>query len=234
MNAIQKDTAKSSVYHLKDIKKIFKIGEVEVPALRGINLTINPGEFIAMQGPSGSGKSTLLNTLGLLEVPSSGELRYLGSVVDPRNETARTTLRRESIGFIFQNFNLVPVLSALENVEYSLCLDRRLRPAEIKERSIQMLVSVGLEKFMHHKPAELSGGQRQRVAIARALVKSPKVILADEPTANLDSVTAEQIIELILNLKKSMGTTIIMATHDQQLAKMTERTVRILDGVIAG
>jgi putative ABC transport system ATP-binding protein len=234
MNTMAKINAANSVYQLTNIKKVFRIGEVEVPALRGVNLVIQPGEFIAMQGPSGSGKSTLLNTLGLLEVPSSGELRYLGNVVDPRNETARTTLRRESIGFIFQNFNLVPVLSALENVEYSLCLDRQLKPTEIKERSIEMLKSVGLEKFMHHKPAELSGGQRQRVAIARALVKSPKVILADEPTANLDSVTAEQIIELILNLKKSMGTTIIMATHDQQLAKMTERTVRILDGVIAG
>jgi putative ABC transport system ATP-binding protein len=222
----------ATLYNLQGIKKVFQIGKVEVPALNGIDLSIRQGEFIALEGPSGSGKSTLLNTLGLLEVPSSGSLQYLGQTVAAEDEEFRTRLRRDTIGFIFQNFNLVPVLSAQENVEYSLCLNKDLSASTITERAKRMLEAVGLEKFSHHKPSELSGGQRQRVAIARALVKAPRVILADEPTANLDSITAEQIVQLILKLKKELGTTIIMATHDRELAGRTERAIRIKDGLI--
>ncbi len=221
-----------ALFELNDVRKDFVVGKVTLQALRGIQLQIARGEFVALQGSSGSGKSTLLNVLGLIEQPSAGSLIFEGQLLDHADEEHLTLLRRRSVGFIFQNYNLVPVLSALENVEYPLFLARELSHREIRERAISMLREVGLDKFMKHKPAELSGGQRQRVAIARALVKNPHVILADEPTANLDSRNAQQIMELMVQLQEKSGTTIIVATHDKAVATMTKRSIYIRDGVV--
>lgn len=220
------------LFQLSDVRKDFVVGKIALQALRGIKLEIERGEFVALQGSSGSGKSTLLNVLGLIERPSAGTLIFEGETLDHSNEEHLTMIRRRSVGFIFQNYNLVPVLSALENVEYPLFLARELTHAQIRERAQAMLKEVGLEKFMNHKPAELSGGQRQRVAIARALVKQPHVILADEPTANLDSRNAQQIMELMVRLQEKSGTTIIVATHDKAVAAMTKRSIYIRDGVV--
>lgn len=217
-------------YIIQDITKSYQIGKVQVNALRGLSIALNAGEFAALQGPSGSGKSTLLNILGLIETPTSGQVVFDGIDLSQANDEQLTNTRRSHIGFIFQNFNLIPVLSALENVEYALYLEQKFTKAVVRERSRQCLVDVGLEKFMHHKPSELSGGQRQRVAIARALVKMPKLIIADEPTANLDSKTAEQILALIKHLKDHLKTAVIVATHDHTTAKMAERIIRIKDG----
>jgi putative ABC transport system ATP-binding protein len=217
-------------YAMIDIVKSYQIGKVSVEALRGISIELKPGEFVALQGPSGSGKSTLLNVLGLIEKPSSGRVVFLGQDLSQADDKTLTNTRQDQIGFIFQNFNLVPVLSALENVEYALYLEQRYSKAVVRERAMQCLKEVGLERFVKHKPSELSGGQRQRVAIARALVKQPKLIIADEPTANLDSKTAEQILALIKDLKERMKTSVIVATHDQATAAMAQRIIRIKDG----
>lgn len=219
-----------SLYELTDIRKTFQVGPVEVPALAGVNLTIRPGEILALQGPSGSGKSTLLNVLGLLEKPSFGNLKFNGHEVLGASDLHLTQLRRDHIGFIFQNFNLVPILTALENVEYALYLERKLDRNEVRKVALKCLEDVGLAKFVEHRPAELSGGQRQRVAIARAIVKKPQVILADEPTANLDSKTAAQIIGLIRDLNRDYKTAVFVATHDNEIASSADRIVKIKDG----
>lgn len=219
-------------YKLTNIVKTYQVGSVAVEALRGLSVTIKAGEFVALQGPSGSGKSTLLNVLGLLETPTRGEIEYLGERLDGKNEGSLTSFRQDYLGFIFQNFNLIPVLSALENVEYSLYLEQRFKKAEIRDRAMKCMQAVGLEKFVAHRPSELSGGQRQRVAIARALVKNPKMILADEPTANLDTKTAAQIIDLIKDLQVRSGTTVLVATHDKATADAAQRIIRIRDGVL--
>lgn len=221
-----------ALFDLQDVRKDFVVGKVALQALRGVNLQIDRGEFVALQGSSGSGKSTLLNVLGLIEKPTGGRLSFEGKPLDHANEEHLTLIRRRSVGFIFQNYNLVPVLTAAENVEYPLYLARQHSPREVRERAAAVLREVGLEKFARHKPAELSGGQRQRVAIARALVKDPHVILADEPTANLDSRNAQQIMELMVQLQGKSGTTIIVATHDKAVAAMTKRHVFIRDGVV--
>jgi len=220
------------LYRLRNIEKTFDLGAVSYKALRGIDLELGAGELVALRGPSGSGKSTLLNVLGILEVPTAGQIEFAGRKLQGLSEQQLTEIRRQSIGFIFQNYNLMPIFTAQENVEYPLYLERKLSKPAIQERAMQMLADVGLAQFSHHKPAELSGGQRQRVAIARALVKDPDVVLADEPTANLDSKTAEQILELLRDLQKRKAATIIIATHDDHVASIAQRSIHIRDGVV--
>jgi len=222
----------SEIYQLQDVTKTYMVGKVPVDALSGLSLSIREGEFAALQGPSGSGKSTLLNVVGLIEKPTRGSILFRGADVTGAKEGVLTDLRQRYIGFIFQSFNLIPVLSALENVEYALYLEQRYSRGEVRERAMRAIQDVGLERFATHRPAELSGGQRQRVAIARALVKDPRIIIADEPTANLDSKTAAQILELVRNLKEKLNTTILVATHDKAIADMAERIIKIKDGRI--
>lgn len=222
--------AKEVFYQLSNVTKEYLVGSVTVPALRGVSINLKPGEFVALRGPSGSGKSTLLNILGLLETVTNGEISLDGRGLSAATEREMTQIRRSTIGFIFQNFNLVPILSALENVEFPLLLEGKLTKAEIRSTAREMLESVGLGAFAEHKPNQLSGGQRQRVAIARAIVKRPRLILADEPTANLDSETAEQIVELLQTLKRNLGSTIFIATHDTDIAAHAERSIHLRDG----
>jgi putative ABC transport system ATP-binding protein len=223
-----------SLYKLAGITKEFVSGSVKFEALRGIDLNIAKGEVLALTGPSGSGKSTLLNVLGLIEQPTAGQIEFGGKTLTGVNESVLTNIRRQSVGFIFQSFNLIPVLSALENVEYALYLEEKLSRAAIRAQAMEILTKLGIDRYAHHKPAELSGGQRQRVAIARAIVKKPEVVVADEPTANLDSKTAAQIIEQIRSLNKIVGTTVIIATHDPDLAASANKVVSIKDGLIDG
>lgn len=223
---------KHALYSLKGISKVFGSGSVAFKALQGIDLTIQPKKLIALCGPSGSGKSTLLNVLGMIEDPTSGSLFFEGRQITNIPDSQLTIIRRESVGFIFQNFNLIPVLSALENVEYALYLDQGLTKKMIRERATACLEGLGMGRWLNNKPAQLSGGQRQRVAIARAIVKKPKVVVADEPTANLDSKTAEQIMEAISRLNQDHGTTVVIATHDQAIAKSCDQVVNIHDGCI--
>jgi len=225
-------TNNTFLYDLANTRKDYTVGQVIVTALSDVQLRLREGEFVALQGPSGSGKSTLLNVLGLLEVPTSGTLHFLGKNLTGRTDAELTEIRRFNIGFIFQNFNLVSTLSALENVEYPLFLEATFHRKEIFDRAFQALQAVGLEKFTEHKPRQLSGGQRQRVAIARALVKQPKVILADEPTANLDSKNAVQIVDLMHQLKQTFHTSVIVATHDSKIAEGADRRIQLIDGRI--
>ena len=213
-----------------DLKKTYMLGKVPVEALRGVNLKVESGEFLAILGPSGSGKSTLLNLIGALDKPSGGKLMIEGVDVSTLNDNQLTDIRRR-IGFVFQFFNLIPRFTALDNVELSLSI-ANVPKAERRKRAEQLLETVGLKERMHHKPAELSGGQQQRVAIARALGNNPRFLLMDEPTGNIDSKTAHEVIELIRNLNEEKGVTIIMVTHDQHLAKEAKRTVQVFDGVI--
>ncbi len=225
-------TSHTFLYDLTNIRKDYTVGQVIVTALTEVSIRFNDAEFVALQGPSGSGKSTLLNVLGLLEVPSSGTLHFMGKNLTGRTDVELTEIRRHNIGFIFQNFNLVSTLTALENVEYPLFLEGIGSRKEIESRGKEALRAVGLEKFVQHKPRQLSGGQRQRVAIARALVKNPKVILADEPTANLDSKNASQIVELMHELKTKFNTSVVVATHDSKIAAGSDRRIQLIDGKI--
>ena len=213
-----------------DLKKTYMLGKVPVEALRGVNLKVESGEFLAILGPSGSGKSTLLNLIGALDKPSEGKLMIEGVDVSTLNDNQLTDIRCR-IGFVFQFFNLIPRFTALDNVELSLSI-ANVPKGERRKRAEQLLETVGLKDRMHHKPAELSGGQQQRVAIARALGNSPRFLLMDEPTGNIDSKTAREVIELIRNLNEEKDVTIIMVTHDQNLAKEAKRTVQVFDGII--
>lgn len=221
-----------ALYRLTEITKEFVSGTVRFQALRGINLTINAGEVIALTGPSGSGKSTLLNIMGLIEQPTTGALAFEEQPLTAATESVLTNIRRRSVGFIFQSFNLIPVLSALENVEYALYLEGKYSRTAIRTRALATLAKLDIDRYADHRPAQLSGGQRQRVAIARAIVKQPAVMIADEPTANLDSKTAMQIIEQIKTLNSLNGTTVIIATHDPILAATAGRIVSMKDGFI--
>jgi putative ABC transport system ATP-binding protein len=222
----------STIYNLQNIKKSFQSGGVFFQALRGIDLQIPEGIMMALQGPSGSGKSTLLNVLGLLEQASEGQMSFFGKQIDFESEQQMTQIRRDSIGFIFQNFNLVPILSAAENIQYPLLLEKSTSDAEAATRVKRTLEAVGLENFAHHRPSQLSGGQRQRVAIGRALIKNPKVILADEPTANLDSKNATMITGLLKDLQRTFNTTVIIATHDHDVARVCDQVCQIKDGSV--
>jgi putative ABC transport system ATP-binding protein len=216
---------------LNQIYKDYYLGETKIGALNGIDLKVDRGELVAIWGPSGSGKSTLCNLIGLLDTPTSGSVFLEGKDVGNLPDETRSELRNKGIGFIFQTFNLIPVLSAVENVLLPLEIQGK-SPKTARTRAIQLLTSVGLGEHMAHRPQKLSGGQQQRVAIARALVNEPALILADEPTANLDSDTAVKIIDLIRDLNKTNGVTFIFSTHDQRLLRSIDRKILLQDGVI--
>jgi len=220
-----------SILEFNNVKKEYRLGETTVRALRGVDLSIGKGEFIAVLGASGSGKTTLLNLAGAIDEPTEGEVRVNGQVISGMADNAKAELRNRTIGYIFQNFNLVSVLTALENVMLSLQI-RGGRTADIRKEAGQRLDDVGLADFMRHRPDKLSGGQRQRVAIARALVTNPLLVLADEPTANLDHGTAQSIIDLMKELNEKEGVTFVFSTHDQRLINEVKRVVRIDDGRI--
>ena len=204
------------------------LGRTLVPALRDVSLAVEPGEFMAVAGPSGSGKSTLLNLIGCLDHPTSGRVLIGGTDVAKLPDDTLSDLRARTLGFIFQTFNLIPVLSALENGEFPLLFQGANHTG--RERALRALEEVGLAQFARHRPDELSGGQRQRVAVARALVTDPAIVLADEPTANLDSATGEAIIDLMLEINRRDGTTFVFSTHDPKVMSHAHRVVRLQDG----
>lgn len=214
---------------LNQVKKTFSIGGIKVEALDGISLSIYSGEFIAVMGSSGSGKSTLMNILGCLDTPTSGNYTLEGLAVEDLNRTQLADLRNTKLGFVFQGFNLLPRTTALENVELPLSYDRHRRIANPRKSSIEALRHVGLENRLNHEPNQLSGGQQQRVAIARALVTEPAIILADEPTGNLDSHTTLEILELFQRLNRE-GLTLVMVTHEKEVAEYATRLVELRDG----
>jgi putative ABC transport system ATP-binding protein len=216
--------------YLKDITKTYDMGSVQVQVLRGITLHVAEGEFLSIIGPSGSGKSTLMNMVGCLDIPTAGEYYLDGKEISTYNEKQLSKIRNQKIGFIFQKFNLLPKLSAFENVELPL-IYRGMNSKERKQRSIEALEKVGLTDRMNHNPTELSGGQQQRVAIARALAGDPPVLLADEPTGNLDSKSGSDVMNLIRQLSEE-GKTIVLITHDNDVAKEAQRTITIKDGLL--
>lgn len=218
---------------LEAVTKIYSVSGEELPALRGVSLSIGGGESVAIVGSSGSGKSTLLHLMGLLDRPTSGTLTFGDRRVDNLSSTDRAVLRNRSIGFIFQNFQLIPRTSALENVEMPL-LYRRVSSQERRERARDLLASVGMGDRERHTSSQLSGGQQQRVAIARAIAGSPGLLLADEPTGNLDSRSASTILDLLISLRDRFKTTLVLVTHDMEVAKHLSRTVRVRDGRLEG
>ena len=221
-----------SVVRIEHVHKDYLLGEQKVQALKDITLSIEPGVFLAIAGPSGSGKTTLLNLIGCIDTPSSGKIYINDHDVSGRTPDQLADLRNRTIGFIFQTFNLLPVLSAAENVEYPLLQRSDVSAAERKKRVAYFLDIVGLSKYAHHRPNQLSGGQRQRVAIARALAIRPAIVLADEPTANLDHKTGEEILNLMKQINRSFKTTFIFSTHDKRVIAKADRLVRIDDGEI--
>ncbi len=220
-----------ALVELKGIHKSYQLGKTEVVALKGVDLVIERGEFTVVMGPSGSGKTTLLNIIGCLDNPTQGTFSLDGEVIGNRDFNDLAEIRNRKIGFIFQMFNLIPVLNVAENIEFP-CLIRGDERKALRERVKAVARDVGLDNFLHHKPDELSGGQRQRVAIARALITEPQLVLADEPTANLDSTTADQIIDLMLKLNRERGVTFLFSTHDPRVMEHARRVVRIHDGVM--
>ncbi len=224
---------KANVAEVVDVSKSYRLGQVAVPALREVSLTIRAGEFAALAGPSGSGKTTLLNLVGCLDRPDAGEVRHGALRVSHLPSRALARIRRDSVGFVFQTFNLVPVLTAFENVEYPLLLTGVGR-SERRRRVTALLERVGLAAKMRRKPDELSGGERQRVATARALVNRPSLVLADEPTASLDSTTGALLLDLMHELRDQYGVAFVFASHDPRLLDRVDRVVRLSDGRIVG
>jgi putative ABC transport system ATP-binding protein len=216
---------------IKDIKKSYQSGETSVQALRGVSLSIADGEFLSIAGPSGSGKTTLLNLIGCLDTADSGTITIDSLSIARQSKKELALLRRQKIGFVFQSFNLIPVLTAFENASFPLNL-LALSETEIRKRTMALLDEVGLAGMEHRKPAELSGGQQQRVAIARALIKNPGLVLADEPTANLDSTTGEEILKLMEKLNRSHGITFVFSTHDRMVMEFAHRLVGLHDGLV--
>ncbi|MFX1466289.1 MAG: ABC transporter ATP-binding protein [Promethearchaeota archaeon] len=214
------------------LKKEYHLGDVIVPALQGIDLQIKKREFLVIMGPSGSGKSTLLNMIGGLDNPTSGQVFINGHDISKMSDSSLTELRAREIGFIFQFYNLVPVLTALENVELPMMVTG-INEKEGKKRAIELLEMVGLGDRLHHRPDELSGGQRQRVSIARALANNPSIVLADEPTGDVDTKTGDEILDIMHHLNKNMGVTMIVITHDPAVSEHCDRLIRIIDGQIA-
>lgn len=229
------DTKNQYVVRLEDVHKNYALGKTEVQALQGVSFDILKGDFISIAGPSGSGKTTVLNLIGCVDTASSGLVSVLGQRTDTLDDEKLTALRHKGVGFIFQTFNLIPVLNIRENIELPALLDGTdlgMSKAEREEWVTHLIESVGLEDRMNHKPAELSGGQRQRVAIARALVMRPPLVLADEPTANLDSATGESILELMKRMNREFGTTFIFSTHDAGIVAIADHVIRLKDGKV--
>lgn len=222
-----------ALIYLSEVVKDYYLGETIVHALKGVTLQIDEGEFVAVWGPSGSGKTTLLNLIGAIDEPTLGDVRLKGQEISMLSDNQKSELRNKMIGFIFQNFNLVPVLSALENVMLPLQI-RGVSTVEAEKRSMQRLDQVGLADFIKHRPDKLSGGQHQRVAIARALVSDPSLVIADEPTANLDTPTAMKTMELMRDLNKKERVTFIFSTHDQRILGQVDRLIQLEDGKIIG
>lgn len=218
------------IYQLSNIKKNYILDSIEIPALQGVSLEVWKQERIALVGPSGSGKSTLLHILGTVDRPTAGSILFHGESMLDLTEGELADIRSKEIGFIFQNYNLIPVLSVFENVEYPLRMRKTKLSKEVVERIMHLLEEVGLADYARRKPNELSGGQRQRVAIARALVINPSVILADEPSANLDSKTSTKILELITGLSKKYGSTVVFSTHDYRVLDYVDRKLFLSDG----
>ena len=219
------------IIELQNIKRNFQVGDETVHALRGISFSIYEGEFVTIMGTSGSGKSTLLNTLGCLDTPTSGEYLLDGVSVRTMSKPQRAVLRNRKIGFVFQNYNLLPKTTAVENVELPLMYNSSISASERRKRAIESLIAVGLGDRLEHKSNQMSGGQQQRVAIARAVVANPKLILADEPTGNLDSKNGKEVMELLTELNKE-GTTIVMVTHSQHDSGYAGRTINLFDGQV--
>ena len=217
---------------LRGVKKTYRLGRTEVPALKGVDLDLQAGEFTAVMGPSGSGKTTLLNIVGCLDRMDAGSYRLDGAELGGQDFNDLAEIRNRKIGFIFQSFNLIPVLDVAENIEFP-CLIRDEKRKPLRARAEHLAGEVGLAEVLHHKPDELSGGQRQRVAIARALITEPQLVLADEPTANLDSATSSQIIDLMLALNRDKGVTFLFSTHDPRVVEHARRVVHIADGILA-
>ena len=222
-----------AIVRLNNVVKNYPLGKTEVHAVKGVSFEIQRGDFISIAGPSGSGKSTILNMIGCIDVPTEGTVEINGQVTGELSDKEITTLRHQVIGFIFQSFNLVPVLNVYENVEFPLLLGAAQRGRKEHDGWIDYLIdSVGLSEWRKHRPAELSGGQRQRVAIARAMVTKPQIVLADEPTANLDSSTGEAIISLMKRMNREMETTFIFSTHDPAIVKIADHIIRLHDGAV--
>ena len=221
-----------NVVSITNVKKEYTLGKTKVHALNGVNLEVMQKDFMCIIGPSGSGKTTLLNLIGCLDAPTSGELTLFGKYrVSTLNDKQTTLLRRDHIGFIFQTFNLIPVLNVYENIEFPLII-QGVDKADRKKRVMELIADVGLQEFIKHKPDELSGGQRQRIAVARALVTNPKLVLADEPTANLDKENGRIIMEIMKKLNEEHGVTFIFSTHDQRVMEEGRRTVVLSDGMV--
>ncbi len=221
----------SPVVAMQGVFKTYRLGQHVIPALQGVDLTVQRGELLALTGPSGSGKSTILNLCGLIDTPDAGDIALDGQSITGLDENQRTLLRRDALGFVFQSFNLVPVMTVAENVDYPLFLIG-VPAAERRQRVAAQLKAVGLQDHAHHRPDALSGGQRQRVAIARALIKRPRLVIADEPTASLDSHTADQVLDLMRERGRAEGAAFVIATHDSRLTNRCDRIVALLDGRI--
>ncbi len=222
-----------SLLSLDHVEKIYGQGDLQVHALQGIDLLIDQGEFTTIFGPSGSGKTTLLNLIGALDRPTSGSVIFMGSPIGGMNRHQQAAHRRINVGFIFQSYNLIPVLSAYENVEFALKITGIKDSKKVRTQVTDILDHVGLSDLMHRRPNQLSGGQKQRVAVARALVKHPKLVLADEPTANLDSKTSREVIEVMVRMNRELNTTFIFSTHDPMVMEFARRKVEIKDGNIS-
>lgn len=222
------------IIKIQEVKKDYPLGKTTVNALKGINLSVEKGDFMSIVGPSGSGKTTLLNIIGCIDNASAGSYELHGQEIMGLKDKSITNIRLNKIGFIFQTFNLIPVLNIRENVEFPLLLMKKYAKKEINERVEKLIEAVGLKEYIDHKPSELSGGQRQRVAIARALVTEPDIVLADEPTANLDSETSKQILELMKKLNEEEHTTFIFSTHDPDVLQYATKIIKIKDGLIIG
>lgn len=227
------DTPTPPAVHLADAWKVYTLGKTRVEAVRGVDITITEGDFVSIAGPSGSGKSTILNLIGCIDTPTRGTVDVVGRRTSGLSDREITRLRHEAIGFIFQSFNLIPVLSVAENIEFPLLLAGVSR-AERRETVQRLMAMTGLESHARHKPDELSGGQRQRVAIARALVNRPRLVIADEPTANLDSETGQEIIEAMLELNREAGVSFLFSTHNPEITRYAGRILRLRDGTIVG
>jgi putative ABC transport system ATP-binding protein len=223
-----------SIVSIRDVVKEYNLGKVIVPAVRGVSLEVEKGEFICIAGPSGSGKTTMLNLIGCVDTATRGVVEVAGNDTAKLKERELTRLRLDTLGFIFQSFNLVAVLTVFQNVEFPLLLQNKLNAKERRDRVMALLEQVGIDTHAKHRPGELSGGQRQRVAVARALVTDPQIVLADEPTANLDSVTGTAIIDLMKSLNQKKGTTFIFSTHDHKVMTHADAVVRLADGKILG